>query len=338
MPKLTIIMPVYNAGSFLAECVDSILSQTFTDFDFLIYNDGSTDQSRNIIDTYQDARIKATHSHENKGYVYWLNIGLSQAKGDYIARMDADDISHPERLRKQIEFLESNQDVGACGTQLSIIGSGNQIKKPVSDQEIRWWFFKGTPLAHPSVMMRSSVVRANKLLYNPELRPAEDYDMWWRMAAFTKLHNLDEVLLQYRIHEQQESTSKQALQWMNHQTSKQAFSLYLGIDDSKYYAEWTYNLFSGLLQNNANTLHNTHRFFSDLIMSRKAVEYFKEQSIETKYLEIMLNQLINLKSFKPSLIPLVLSSRFRHALSKADVTLFKFVLKCCLRWQTRENQ
>ncbi|HSZ71252.1 MAG TPA: glycosyltransferase family 2 protein, partial [Cytophagaceae bacterium] len=122
-PILSVIMPVYNAEKYVYEAIDSVLKQSFGDFEFLIYNDCSTDASRAIILSFKDSRIRLVDSPFNTGYVKHLNDGLLAARGEYIARMDADDISLPDRFKKQIDYLEQHKEVAVCGSFIEFIGS-----------------------------------------------------------------------------------------------------------------------------------------------------------------------------------------------------------------------
>ena len=200
MPKVTVLMPVYNAADYVKEAIDSILNQTFDDFEFLIFNDGSTDSSADIVKSYKDQRIKFYDYAQNQGYVHHLNYGIEIAKGEYIARMDADDISLPRRFEKQVEFMDTNPEVGASGTWYKIIGSGNEIKYPTDSESIRLALLDYCALGHPTVMLRSSVFKESSLRYEQLYCPAEDYFLWSLLAENYELANLPEILLHYRVH------------------------------------------------------------------------------------------------------------------------------------------
>ncbi len=196
-------MPVYNAEKFLKEAIDSVLYQTFTDFEFIILNDGSVDSSLEIITSYTDSRIKLIHDGVNLGYCARLNEGLRAASGKYIARMDSDDISLPTRFAKQLNFLESNSNFGLCSTNAIVIDENNLV---INDRmifkdnaPIEWQLLWTNPIIHPSVMLRRSFLENNDLIFNAELFPAEDYDLWCRMASFSKIHLLDDLLFKYRV-------------------------------------------------------------------------------------------------------------------------------------------
>lgn len=201
-PKISVVMPVYNSEKYLREAIDSILNQTFTDFEFLIFNDGSSDGSAKVIKDYKDTRIVFFDRKENLGYLVHLNEGIKIAKGEYIARMDSDDISFPRRFEKQLDFMEKNLDFGVCGTQVVTIGeaSGYVSWLPVDDAEMRSLLLFRNSIAHPTAMIRKSVLEKHRLLYDPEYYTAEDLKMWTEISKYSKLGNIPELLLKYRGH------------------------------------------------------------------------------------------------------------------------------------------
>lgn len=209
MPKVTVLMPVYNGEKYLKEAVDSILNQTFADFEFLIINDGSKDKTEEILKSYSDERIKLLNNEKNQGIVEALNKGLDLAQGEYIARMDCDDISLPQRLEKQIEFMDSHLEIGICGTSYKVFGAKNTaIKLPSADDEIKVSLLFESPICHPSVVMRKEILTQNSLRYSNNAKHMEDYCLWIDLAIKNiKFENLKDVLLLHRLHENQISGS-----------------------------------------------------------------------------------------------------------------------------------
>ncbi len=212
---VTVLMPVYNCELYIKDAVDSILNQTFSDFELLIIDDASTDETVSIIKGYSDSRIQLIVKSMNSGYTNSLNYGIKIAKGKYIARMDGDDISMPERFAKQIDFLESNLDVILCGTWFQLISSGKVIQLPTNHELIKLRLLRGNCIAHPSVMIRKEALDEFTFPYDETREPAEDYDLWVRLAIKGKLHNLQEVLLEYRTHSNQVSHKRSAKQRHN---------------------------------------------------------------------------------------------------------------------------
>ena len=199
-PLLTVLMPVYNAEKYVREAVDSILKQSFVDFEFLIIDDASTDQTVSLIKSYSDKRIKLIEKAENTGYTNSLNAGLRMAKGKFIGRMDSDDISLPSRFAIQLSYMESNPEVIVCGAFYEILGNQKTIHLPVRNAEIRVALLWGNCLAHPSVIIRKNALIQSSVYYDASKEPAEDYDLWVRLLPVGHIHNIPEVLLKYRIH------------------------------------------------------------------------------------------------------------------------------------------
>jgi len=200
-PLVSVILSVYNGEKYLAEAIESILNQTYINFEFIIIDDGSTDKSLEIIASYDDKRIVLV-SRENRGLIASLNEGIEQAKGKYIARMDADDISLPNRLEEQIGFMKKNIDIGVCGT--AIIGFGEEIKEKAwklssADKSLKTELLFSSCFAHPTVMIRRDILIDNNLYYNENYVHAEDFELWTQMEKYTKFANLKNPLLRYRV-------------------------------------------------------------------------------------------------------------------------------------------
>ncbi|HEY0327176.1 MAG TPA: glycosyltransferase [Allosphingosinicella sp.] len=211
IPAISVAMSVYNNAPFLAEAIESILAQSFGDFEFLIVNDGSSDGSAEIIDSYaaRDSRVRPIHQ-ENRGLVASLNRLIAEARAPLIARMDGDDVSHPERFARQVDFLTRNPAYGVVGAwATSIDERGRVCDSGGLDQPATHEGFldamKAKPLmCHPSVMMRTEVVRAAGG-YRAAFRHCEDYDLWLRLAEHTQLCSLPERLILYRYSDSQVS-------------------------------------------------------------------------------------------------------------------------------------
>ncbi len=221
-PKVTVLMSVYNGEEYLKEAVESILKQTFRDFEFIIIDDGSTDTSGAIVAHYQqmDDRIHV-YSQENKGLIASLNRGCQLAKGKYIARMDADDVSLPERLARQVNYLETHPNIGVLGTWVKTIDEkGRALQEwrlPTSPKVMGWSLLFGCCVAHPSVMMRRDIIRQVGF-YRPEALYVEDYDLWARANNITQIANIPEILFKYRFWEG--SIRSQGLLTQEHNTAK----------------------------------------------------------------------------------------------------------------------
>jgi glycosyltransferase involved in cell wall biosynthesis len=205
-PLVTVLLPVYNAEKFLSEAIDSILNQTYQNFEFLLINDGSTDTSRAIILNYTDSRIRYLENEKNIGLIHTLNRGMAEANGSYIARMDADDVSRADRLIKQVDFLESNPSYGMVGSWCSVINSSKKIEYHTSHESLQFALLNYCCFVHPSVMLRKSVLTDNQFYFDSHFVHSEDYELWTRLLTKTKAANLPDYLLSYRVHEHQISS------------------------------------------------------------------------------------------------------------------------------------
>ena len=206
-PTISVAMPVYNGGRYLAEAIDSILAQTFSDFELIIIDDGSTDDSLQVLREYEqrDPRIRLI-AQENKNLATTLNDIVDLAHGEWIARMDQDDIALPQRFERQLQWLkETDSDI--AGTWAKLFGTADKriLKHAQTDSAIKMELLFGSPFAHPTVMMRTKLVK--QLRYDKAWEKCEDYDLWERaVRAGWRMTNVPEVLLLYRQHETQIST------------------------------------------------------------------------------------------------------------------------------------
>jgi glycosyltransferase involved in cell wall biosynthesis len=199
---ITVVLPIYNGTKYLKEAVQSILDQTYADFELIMIDDGSTDHSADIVSTFIDPRIRL-YPQENKGLAVTLNRGIALAKGKYIARQDQDDVSLPDRLSKQVGFLEANPDYGMVGTWASILNesrpTGRTHKHPTNDLALKFDLLFNNPFVHSSVMIRKSVFEeVGGYCTDKNRQPPEDYELWSRIARKFKVANIPEILHVYR--------------------------------------------------------------------------------------------------------------------------------------------
>ena len=210
IPEISVIIPVFNAAPFLKESIESILNQTFSDFELLILNDKSTDKSLEIIKKFQlqDNRIIIIDKAQNTGPANLRNEGINAAKGNFIALMDADDISLPTRFEKQIAVLKNNPEIGVCGTWFTFFGSEKNkiIKHSINSDAIKVSFLHSCNIGNPTVMFKKEVL--GDLKFDNDYVPVEDYDLWSRLLAKTSFYNIPESLLNYRQHNNNISKTK----------------------------------------------------------------------------------------------------------------------------------
>ncbi len=203
-PAISVLMPVYNAENYINKSIESILKQSYTKFELLIINDGSTDKTLDIILNYTDERIRLINNPHN--FINSLNTGIKEAKGKYIARMDADDYMLPNRLQKQYEFMEENSGIDVCGTWAETFGDNKRkIQTQTSHEELITSMLLYNPMVHPSVMMKKSIFETESpCLYKHDYPCAEDYKLWTDLALKGYCFaNIPEVLLFYRSSQNQ---------------------------------------------------------------------------------------------------------------------------------------
>ena len=202
---VSVIMPVYNTAPYFREAMDSMLTQTFTDFELIVLNDCSPDNAEEILDTYDDPRIVRYKGEKNVGLSNVLNVGIEMARGKYIARMDSDDVSLPQRLQVQVDYLEKHSDVDLVSVGMRLFGvkEGTWIRE-LNPEKVKIEALFHSPVLHASSVWRKDSFEKQGLRFRQEMVPAEDYDMWTRaLLKGLKLVNLPEVLYEYRIHDAQ---------------------------------------------------------------------------------------------------------------------------------------
>jgi len=197
-PKLSLLMCVYNAAEFLQQSIESILNQTFTDFELLIGEDGSTDNSFEIISSYKDPRIRIFRNPQNKGIGYTCNKLIRESKGEYLGRHDSDDISVPTRFQRQMDFFEKHPEITLCGTNVTVFGDKKQKKfYPLKDAEIRAYMILNDPFCTSTVIFKKP---ATPVYFNESLVVSEDYAFFFELSKCSKMANLPDHLLNYRWH------------------------------------------------------------------------------------------------------------------------------------------
>lgn len=218
MTRVTVLMPAYNCAHYVARSIKSILKQTFSDFEFLIIDDGSTDNTDEVILSFSDERINYIHNERNLGVAKTLNHGLKLAKGEYIVRMDSDDISRPMRIERQVKFMDNNPSIGISGTFTRLFGSQLPVinRRPTGPSVVDAFMVFDNPISHPTAILRRQLFTENNILYDPHFNRTEDYELWCRCRGIFLLDNLPEQLVMMRIHKK--SVTGKFGEIMRHQT------------------------------------------------------------------------------------------------------------------------
>lgn len=288
MPTVSVLLPVYNAEKFLNEAIESVISQSLVDWELILIDDGSTDSSLNILETFatQDSRIKIYKNEQNLGLIATLNKGVELCNGDYIARMDADDIMQPNRLEKQVLFLERNRGYGMCGTNALIIDQeGHETGRIVnlaSNELLRINLLFSVPFVHPSIMFRKEIF--NDIEYDLDYKHVEDYDLWVRFSTEWKIANLPDFLFKYRWHDKNVSiVHRQYQDEMKHKIIlRQLAELDLHPDEQQLEAhELTFKLYDkGKKQDvDVEHFHEVEDWFFRIILANKEKQVYDHEQL-----------------------------------------------------------
>lgn len=232
-PTVSVVMPVYNGAQYIEEAIQSVLDQTMSDFEFIIINDGSTDDTEIVIRTFDDERIRLINKSSNEGVAAAINDGFAAARGEYIARFDADDICVPERFEKQLAFLHDNPEIMICGSWIKEFGGSDRTISYKPDHEnILVEMLRFCAICMPSSMIRKRIT--DKFRIQNGKYSGEDYEYWSRVIWEGKTYNIQEVLYLYRIHEGQ--ASQLHLSHQRHDDASIQLNMYkrLGYDSNQY--------------------------------------------------------------------------------------------------------
>lgn len=284
-PKISVVMSVYNSAAFLKEAIESVLKQSCNDFEFVIINDGSTDDSDAIISSFKDERINYLKNEGNKGLIFSLNRGVSIAKGKYIARMDADDICDKARFQKQLNEFEKDPQLIVCGSFIRTFGAeSNGINyMPVSHGDIVSSVFFTCPFAHPSVMIKKEALLKLNEVYREEYKHSEDYDLWSRLVFTGNCKNIPEYLLNYRVHDGQVSTVHEELKYKNVIRIQRNIASHFGIEPNMSESAILLNLFKGISRKDKNYLNET-RSLIEKLHAAFSVKYPQYSAINARIL------------------------------------------------------
>lgn len=211
-PSVSVVMPVYNGAKYLEEAINSILTQTFLDFEFIIVDDGSTDQTIDVINRFKNRKIVLHQNPINIGNYASRNIGMKMARGRYVCVMDADDVAFPMRLKRQFEHMESNPDVGICGSFIQQIPSGSVPDFLTNEALLKVSFLSNNYCSHPSLILRKDLLTRFNLSYNENYYYSADFDLCARGFRYFRVQNIPDVLLLYRQHANQISSARFAEQ------------------------------------------------------------------------------------------------------------------------------
>ena len=331
-PKITVFMAAYNESNHIKRSIESILDQTFTDFELIVLNDGSTDDTVSVVKTFKDERIVLAHNEGNKGLVFTRNRLLELAKGEYIAILDSDDIAYKDRLKLLYDFLKNQPDVALCGGHANIIDenstkTGQRLNVPV-DNDVDLFMLFGNPFVNSTTMFKREVF--NDLNGYRDYAPAEDFDLFSRISENHKIANIDHVLVEYRIHSNNTSFLNSEVLFQQEQRILRNLLNKIGIEANSDLLSIHMELFKGSL--NAAHLNRYLAFFNELKLANKKSNRYDQSRLEKylfkKWLEILMSPNVNMLNLKWYFRKEVFSltnfnfKRFRKALKRSLKNIF----------------
>lgn len=331
-PEITVFMAAYNQEKYIEKSINSILEQSFSDFELVIVNDGSTDDTVAIVESFSDDRIRLMHNAGNRGLIFTRNRLLDIARGKYIAILDADDIAYHDRLKHQYQFLRKNPDVVLCGGHANIIdehnrATGAQLRVPV-DNTVNMFMLFGNPFVNSTTMFRTESFKAIGGYQEYEI--SEDYDLFIRMSNGQKVANLDETLIDYRVHSNNTSALHLAIRLENEQRIISSLRSMMGVSVDEFSLKIHFELFSWHL--NKDHLTNYANLLSELKLANRISKTYDSNRFERflfdKWCAILLSDQVNglyLKwYFNPALFSLSYFNlkKMRKALKNSIINVF----------------
>ncbi|MCZ8197297.1 MAG: glycosyltransferase family 2 protein [Flavobacterium sp.] len=290
-PLISVILPVYNVASYINEAIDSILKQTIQDYEILVIDDCSTDNTISIIEAIKDSRIKIIRKEKNKGLIDSLNFGFKIAQGKYIARMDGDDICYPNRFEEQISFLEDNSQYILCGSWAKVIGFDSVMKVKEKHDEIVTDFLLTNSIIHPTVMIRNKSLE--KFEFDQSMIAVEDYDYWTKLCFEGKFYNIPKPLLLYRIHDNQVSTKYKDIQIKGDIKIRMNLYKKLMYDETIYKDSILIKILYSNNYFNKNEFELLLKWFNELSIKNKKIKLFNDYFFEKTSNKIIRNLVFN---------------------------------------------
>ncbi len=324
--KISVLLPIYNAEKFLEESINSILNQTYSDFELIAIDDGSTDSSIKVLSSFTDKRIKIILNESNIGLVNTLNKGIDMCEGEYIARMDADDISFSTRFEKQVKLLDSNTDIGVCSTWLEFFGDTHEIIKfPVDHNEIFWRFLLGVQLGHANSMIRRNLLEKFNIRYNALFPHSEDTNLWVNLLPHTKFANVPEVLYKYRKYNEQVTQvyAETVMDSFNRSVNLHFRNILKLVSISKYEM---FDLYP-TIGVDVNSLNEFEDISIELIQLNNQQKRFCEGTVKAVLLQLWKNKISNCALSSSAIFQRIFTSRFPAYVGFPLVKRIKFFIK-----------
>ncbi|HLP51911.1 MAG TPA: glycosyltransferase family 2 protein [Chitinophagales bacterium] len=331
-PAISVLMPVYNGASYLATAIDSILNQTFTDFELLLINDGSTDSSENIIHSYADPRIRYIKNETNIRLIATLNKGIELCRGKYIVRMDADDISELNRLQLQYDFMESHPGIALCGSWFKMFGEQNNIIKYTGTHDaIRMKMLYQCHFCHPSVIIRTAMIKTIEPKFDAAFIHAEDYEFFARITEKFETANIQRVLLNYRFHAGSVSTQNKSTQVSNSVIIKKRMFAKMGIDATDEDLQLYQSIEQHEYKKSIDYLMKSKLLLEKMCAANNSSGYMNKQFVQQYLGQLWFNVAYNLSALGPVALRTYKSSTLSTHINTGPMLLFKFRIKTLLK-------
>lgn len=286
-PLVSVLMPVYNAEAYIAASLQSLLEQEYSRLEIMLVDDASTDQSVDIVQSFNDPRIRIVKNTENIGLAASLNKAIGLSTGFFLARMDADDIAHPERISRQVQFMLNHPEVDVLGTSMQYFGASKFLNHfPITHEACKSYLLLNVCFGHPTVMFRRTVFDSPENLYNPAYRQySEEYDLWCRLADRFRFHNLNDVLLYYRTYPPLIKSEAEQKRMMNSAVIRKKFlSAHLGEVSA---ADWDTHCTAVFLRkvSTKEEIQKIDRWFQMLLARNAQVKAFNQEILRTQLAE-----------------------------------------------------
>jgi len=326
MPKLTVLMPVYNAELFVKDAMASILKQTVTDFEFLIIDDGCTDSTFEIINSFKDNRIRILSNRKNLGLIRSLNIGIEEAKGEYISRMDADDIAHPKRLEYIAKCFDENPDIMVCSTWFNTTLEDKPLQsRKYNSDEIKTLFFFDCAISAASY--RRSFFQSKNIRYSEEFPHAEDYELWTRLLFYGKFAIIPKCLLKITWHENQVSRKFQLIQQSSMEKALIILLSKIGINPTSEEIRTHFQIAHDLFPNNTEFIEKAEAWLQKLTYHNSVSQTIPADSFRKIVSKEWFGILTHLSSKKVYTLPYFKKSSLSDKKNIPMILLLKYYYK-----------
>ncbi len=333
-PLVSVLMPVNNASAYISEALKSLLIQDYPNLEIIIVDDGCTDDTLEKVYAFADSRIVVLRNPRNEGLAESLNRAIRASSGEFLARMDADDVAHPHRFSRQVQFMTQHPEIDVLGTAMQYFGySSYRNYFPENHEACISFLLLNVCFGHPSVMFRRRVFSRPEHFYNPSLRQySEEYDLWCRLAPTCRFHNLREVLLYYRTYPPSVKNEAEEKRKRNHAAILRNYlSEHLFVVNDE---QWACHAMAALLQpiKNIEDVHRVHDWLVFLTEANYKKNFFNPNCLQQQFAERFFELCYTYAAMNRITLPAFYQSRWRTHYSPKPLLTVKFLVKH-LKWK-----